>query len=402
MTSGRWQGVARLVWEKIPFFVLSAISCVVTFMVQQKGGAVAALVRISMAGRMENAVVSYARYLAKTFWPDLLANPYPFPEHWAAGLVVVSAALVIGLSVAAVGLGHKLPFVPVGWFWFVGTLIPVIGLVQVGDQPMADRYTYLPLIGIFMIVAWGLAVICANGWLSKWVAGILAVIFLMVCGSRTRNQIGFWQNSGTLFRHTLAVTENNFAACNNLGTWLSKNGQATEAMDCFRRSLQIQSDNPHALYNLGNAFARLGDWDEAIGYYRRALRVTPDQTDILNNLGFALAGQNQFAEAIACFEAALKVNPDSASTHYNLAGVLLWEHRLDEAIQQYREALRITPNDPQISVNLGDALVTQGQTAEAVKSYQQALRLMPGDPRIEAKLQALGAPNAIEKLMPPR
>jgi tetratricopeptide (TPR) repeat protein len=316
--------------------------------------------------------------------------------------VVLSAALVIGLSVAALWLGRKLPFIPVGWFWFVGTLIPVIGLVQVGDQPMADRYTYLPLIGIFMIAAWGLAAMCTNGRLSQSVAGILAVIFLTACGLRTRDQIGFWQNSGTLFRHTLAVTENNFAACNNLGTWLSKNGQVPEAMDWFRRSLQIQPDNPHALYNLGNAFARLGNWDEAIGNYRRALQVTPDQIDILNNLGFALAGQNQFAEAIACFEAALKVNPDSASTHYNLAGVLFWEHRLDEAVQQYREALRITPNDPQISINLGDVLVMQGQTAEAVKSYQQALRLMPGDPKIEAKLQALGAPVSDEKLMPPR
>jgi tetratricopeptide (TPR) repeat protein len=395
-------GSLGLVMEKWPFFLSSVVSGWVTFLMQQKGGAVAALVRIPMAGRVENSVVSYARYLGKTIWPAPLANPYPYPEHWAAGLVAVSAALVIGLSVAAAGLGRKLPFVPVGWFWFVGTLIPVIGLVQVGDQSMADRYTYLPLIGIFMIAAWGLAAMCANGRRSQPVAGILAVIFLTAFGLRTRDQIGFWQNSGTLFRHTLAVTENNFAACNNLGTWLSKNGRVTEAMEWFRRSLQILPDNPHALYNLGNAFARLEDWDEAIVNYRRALQVSPDQADILNNLGFALAGRNQFAEAIACFEAALKVNPDSASTHYNLAGVLFWEHHLEEAIQQYREALRITPEDPQIYVNLGDVLVMQGRTAEAVKSYQEALRLKPGDPKIEAKLQALGAPVAVEKPLPPR
>ena len=394
VASDKWQvtGVARLVWEKIPFFVLSAILCVVTFMVQQKGGAVAALVRITLAGRLENAVVSYARYLGKTFWPALLANPYPYPEHWAAGLVVVSAALVIGLSAAAVGLGRKLPFVPVGWFWFVGTLIPVIGLVQVGDQSMADRYTYLPLIGIFMVVAWGLAGMCANGRLAKSVAGILVVVLLTACGLRTRDQIGFWQNSGTLFRHTLAVTGNNFVACNNLGTWLSKNGQVTEAMDCFRRSLQIQPDNPHALYNLGNAFARLGDWDKAIGNYRRALQVTPDQTDILDNLGFALAGQKQFAEAIACFEAALKVNPDSAIRITTLppscSGNTAWMKPFNIIGRRCASPRMIR----RFSINLGDTLLRLGKPAEAIPCYQAALRLKPDDPGIKAKLQVLGVP----------
>jgi Tfp pilus assembly protein PilF len=382
--------ILRLVWEKVPFFLLSAISCVVTFIAQQKGGAVVTLVRISMTGRMGNTFVAYARYLGKTFWPSPLANPYPYPEHWAAGLVVFSAALVVGLSVVALGLGRKLSFVAVGWFWFVGTLVPVIGLVQVGNQSLADRYTYLPLIGIFMIAAWGLAAMCASWRLPKTVAGILAVVLLTACGLRTRDQIGYWQNSGTLCRHALAVTENNFVACNNLGTWLSKNGEVTRAMDWFRQSLQIKPDNPDALYNLGNAFAKLGDWDEAIGNYRRALRMAPDQADILNNLGFALATKKQFADAIACFEAALKLAPGSASTHNNLATVLFMQQRFDEAVQHYRAALRITPDDPRICVNLGDALVKQGQTAEAVKSYQEALRLKPGDPQITAKLQALG------------
>jgi tetratricopeptide (TPR) repeat protein len=355
---------------------------------------VVTLVKVSLAQRAENTFVAYARYLVKTFWPSSLANPYPYPDHWDGLLVVYAVALIVGLCAVAGLQARRFPFAATGWFWFVGMLVPVIGLVQVGNQSMADRYTYLPLIGIFMIAAWGLAAMCTSWRLPKPVAGILAIVLLTVCGLRTRDQIGYWQNSGTLFRHTLSVTENNFVACNNLGTWLSKNGEVTQAMDWFRQSLQIQPNNPDALYNLGNAFARQGDWDEAIGNYRRALQMAPDQADILNNLGFALATKKQFADAIACFEAALKLNPDSASTHNNLAAVLFNEHRLDEAVQHYRESLRITPDDPRICINLGDTLVRLGKPAEAISCYQTALRFKPGDPQIQAKLQALGVPSS--------
>ena len=382
----------HLMVEKIPFFVLSAISCVVTFIAQQKGGAVVSLVKISLAQRVENTFVAYARYLGKTFWPSPLANPYPYPDHWDGLLVVYAVALMVGLCAVAALQARRFPFAATGWFWFVGTLVPVIGLVQVGNQSLADRYTYLPLIGIFMIAAWGLAAMCAGWRLPKPVTGILAVALLAACGLRTRDQIGYWQNSGTLCRHALAVTENNFVACNNLGTWLSNNGEVIRAMDWFRQSLQIKPDNPDALYNLGNAFAKLGDWDEAVANYRRALQVMPDQADILNNLGFALATKKQFAEAIACFETALKLNPDYADAHNNLATVLFIQKRFDEAVRHFREALLIMPGNPQIYSNLGDALVKQGQIAEAVKNYQAALRLKPGDPKIRAKLQALGAP----------
>jgi Tfp pilus assembly protein PilF len=382
----------RLILEKIPFFVLSAISCVVTFIAQQKGGAIIKLVRISMTDRVENAFVSYTRYLGKTFWPVALGNPYPHPEHWAAGLVVFSAVLVIGLSVAAVWLGRKLPFVPVGWFWFIGTLIPVIGLVQVGNAAMADRYTYLPLIGLFIIFVWGLAETGMSRHVPKTLIAVLTAMVLVVSALRTRNQLSYWQNSETLFRHTLAVTENNYLAYNNLGTWLSKKGQIAEAMDCFHKSLQINPDSSDVLYNLGNAFAKLGKWDEAIANYRHALEITPGQADILDNLGFALAAKRQYAGAITNFEAALKIDPDSTSAHNNLATVLFIQHHYDEAAQHYREALRLTPDDPQIYSNLGDALVQLGQVAEAVKCYQEALRLKPSDERIKTKLRALGAP----------
>jgi Tfp pilus assembly protein PilF len=392
----------QLVVEKIPFFALSAVSCLVTFLVQQKGGALKSLTKYSVSARTGNAFVSYARYLEKTFWPVSLANPYPYVKHWPWEYLLPAVALLAGLCVAAVWLGRKYPFGFTGWFWFVGTLVPVIGLVQVGGQSMSDRYSYLPLVGLFVILAWG-------GWelWSRWRLPqsflVLAVLLLLAAGAwQTRIQVGYWQNTEQLFRHALAVTQNNHMAWNNLGIYLSSQGQVTEAMDCYAKSLQIDPDNSDALYNLGNAFARSGNLDGAMDNYRRALQIAPTRTDILNNLGIALASQKQFTDATACFEKALKLNPDYADAHNNFATVLFIQKRFDEAIRHLREALRLTPDNPQIYSNLGDALMKQGQTAEAVRCYQEALRLKPGDPKIKARLQSLGAPVSIEKLRPPR
>ena len=387
----RAAGGGHLMLEKLPFFVLSAASCVVTFIVQQRGGAVAALVRIPMASRIENAFVSYGRYLEKTFWPENLAVLYPHPIYWSAGPVVFSVMLVIGLSVAAMWLGRKFPFVFTGWFWFVGTLVPVIGLVQVGMQSMADRYTYMPLIGVFVVLVWGLDAIIAGCRAPKsWIIS-LAMISLIAGAFRTRDQLRYWQNDETIFRHALAVTQDNYLAYNNLGTWLSKEGRTPEALDCFEKALRINPDDSAVLYNLGNALVKLGDWDAAIDDYRRALQITPAQSDILDNLGLALAGKKQYAGAITNFEAALKVKPDYADAHNNLATVLFMEHRFDEAAQHYREALRLTPDDPRICANLGDTLVRLGQISEAAKCYQEALRLKPDDTSVAAKLQRLNA-----------
>jgi protein O-mannosyl-transferase len=380
-----------LIFEKIPFFVLSTVSSIITFIVQQKGGAVAALVKYSMVERIENTFVSYARYLGKTVWPDALANPYPHPGHWEPSFVIFSVTLILGLSAIAVLSVRKFPFVFTGWFWFIGTLIPVIGLVQVGNQAMADRYSYLPLTGIFIIFAWGLNEACMNWHLPKPVVVFLGAIILLAAGLQTRNQLVYWQNSGTLFRHTLAVTENNYIAWNDLGTYLSSQGQVPEAMDCFQRSSQINPDNADALYNLGNAFARLGKVDEAIINYRHALEIDPKHADVLANLGFALAAKKQYDEAVACFEQALQLDPDAAEAHNNFATVLFIEHRFAEAAQHYREAVRLAPDNPQMYANLGDALVKLGLSAEAAQNYLTALRLNPDDARTRAKLQVLGA-----------
>jgi len=417
--AGGWS----LVREKGPFLVLSAFACVVTFLVQKKGGAMAPLVNAPVIGRIQNALVSYARYLGKTFWPSPLALPYPLPARWNTGLVICALVLLVGLSVGAMRLGRKHRYVLVGWFWFLGTLLPVIGLVQVGTQSLADRYTYLPLVGIFIVLVWGAGEILAKWPMPEAVAPILTCALLAALAAATRNQLGYWQDSESLFRHTLAVTEGNSVAQDNLGGAFSRKGRMKEAIDCFNealriqpedgrvlchlgtaysklgdsgraayfldKSLRIRPEDPDALYNLGNIYAKAGDWDRAITNYRHALQLAPDQTDVLNNLGFALAARKQLSEAIATFERALKLDGDYADAHNNLATVLFMQERFDEAVHHYREAIRITPENPQIQANLGDAMVKEGRFVEAVQSYRAALQLSPDDARIQAKLQAL-------------
>jgi tetratricopeptide (TPR) repeat protein len=384
--------ILHLVWEKIPFFLLSAVSCWVTFLVQQKVGAVVALTRFSLSARIGNAFVSYARYLEKTFWPVSLANPYPYVEHWPWKCILPAVALFVGLCAGAVWLRRKFPFGFTGWFWFVGTLVPVIGLVQVGGQSMSDRYGYVPLIGLFMVLVWGGGELWSRRCLPQPFL-VLAVLLLLAAGAwQTRIQVGYWQNTEMLFRHALAVTENNYTACVNLGTCLSARGDVQGAVNCYDQALRMNPSDPSVLYDLGNGFAKLGMWDEAIPNYRKALEITPNQADILDNLGFALAAKMQYVEAIANFEAALKIDPDSTAAHNNLATVLFREQRFGEAAQHFREALRITPDNPRICVNLGDTLIRLGKPAEAIPCYQEALRLNPGDTKIKAKLQELGAP----------
>jgi Tfp pilus assembly protein PilF len=384
--------ISHLLFEKIPFFALSVISCVVTFVAQQKGGAVIALTRFSVPDRIGNAFVSYARYLGKTFWPEPLAIPYPHPGHWELSLVVCSVTLVIGLSVVVILFARRFPFAFTGWFWFLGTLVPVIGLVQVGDAAMADRYTYMSLTGMFVIFAWGMNEVFSIWHLPKQAPVFFTAIILFAAGFQTRSQLAYWQDSGTLFSHTLAVTKNNYIACNNLGTCLSVQGEVTEAVACFQKSLEIKPDNPDTFYNLGNALMKLGDSGDAIDDYHRALQLDSSRADLLNNLGLALASQKKIAEATACFESALKLDPDYADAHNNLATILFIGHRFAEAAQHYREALRLSPDDPQIHANLGDALVKLGEIPEAIQNYNAALSLTPDDARIRAKLQALGVP----------
>ena len=422
--------------EKLPFVMLASASSVVTFIVQRKGGAVSA--SISLGARISNALVSYARYLGKTFWPFDLSVLYPHPGQWPAGAVLGAGLLLIALTIAAVVFarngGRKMdagvwprPWLLVGWLWFVGMLVPAIGLIQVGIQSMADRYTYLPLIGIFIILAWETGEV-----FESWGSGVSgeahainafsvsAIVILLACGIRTAHQTTYWRSSESLFRHATRVTTKNYLAYNNLGYYLSNRGKIEEAMENYRRALEINPDYEDARNNLGyalagqkkyaeaigqyqialrikpshvevhnnlgNALSEIGHVDEAIEHYRFVLAHQPDHADAHNNLGIALAMQGKLDEAIPHFEAAIRYKKDYASAHSNLGNAFAAQHKLDDAIREYQIALRLKPDDPQAHNNFGNVLAEQGKLADAIPEYEQALRLNADNPEAHFNL----------------
>ena len=376
---GRFQrsGIWRLVREKIPFFALAAAMSVVTFLVQQHGGAMSAGDHIPFGARCGNAMVSYWGYLEKIFWPADLAVFYPYPGYWPPTRVLLAGAAILGVSGLLFVRWRRQPFLLMGWLWFAGTLVPVIGLVQVGEQAMADRYTYLPSLGILILMVWG-----AGDLTRRWrpparslsVAGLAAVALCLVL---TRQQLGCWRDSETLFRHALAVTKNNYIALNNLGTTLSDQGEIDEAIRQFQEAIRLRPNNGAAHNNLGAAFGRKGMAVEAIGQYREAIRLKPNNVTTRCNLGIVLFESGQFELAISQYQAALHLKPDDADIHYNLGAVLAANGQVDSAIQHFQEAIRLRPDYAEARYNLALALNLKGRVDEAIVQYQAALRLKP-------------------------
>jgi len=414
----RWQrGAAGLFLEKIPFFVLAAASSVVTFLVQRHGGAVAALAGVPVGARVGNAFISYVRYLAKIFWPARLSPLYPHPGYWPWWEVAGAVALLAAVSAWVIRRARPQPYLAVGWFWFVVMLAPAIGLVQVGIQSMADRYTYVASVGVFLMLAWG-----ANEWIEKqrWILGVAAVLALGACAVLTPRQVAFWRTSETLFQHAVEVTDNNYLAYNNLGFDLSNRGEAERAMTYFQKSLAINSNYDEARNNLGYSLAALGRYQEATNEYIKALSLNPRLTEAHNNLGIALgrlgltdagiheyqialeedprhagarnnygvalAMQGKLDEAIAQFRLALASQEDYFSAHSDLGNALALKGDLEGAISQYYYCLKANPKDPQVHNNMGNVLAQQGKLAEAAAQYQMALNLKGDNPQAHFNL----------------
>jgi protein O-mannosyl-transferase len=410
--------ILRLVAEKVPFLLLAAASSVITFVVQRKGGAVST--SLSLGGRIANALVSYVRYIGKTIWPLDLSILYPHPGHWPAWQVIASAALLLAICVAVLLLARKRPYLVVGWLWFCGMLVPAIGLIQVGIQSMADRYTYLPLIGLFIMLIWGIDELVPDRPWRAPALGVAAVLMLVACALLTVRQVQFWRDSEALFVHAVRATRNNYLAYNNLGFFLSGQGKTAEAMENYRQSLKINPAYEDALNNMGYALAGQKKFAEAIPYYEAALRIRPNQAEVHNNLGnalsevgkideaiqqylivlaqkpdhadahnnlgIALAMKGKLNEAVPHFQAAIRSKPTYAGAHSNLGNAFAVQHRLDDAIKEYKEALRLKPQDPQAHNNLGNALAEQGNVAEAIEHYREALRLNTDNPEAHFNL----------------
>jgi Flp pilus assembly protein TadD len=388
------RSAGRLVTEKIPFFVLAVVASVVTFMVQQRGGAVMAAETLPLSVRGGNALISYCRYLGKLFRPTDLAVFYPHPGSWPLESVLLAGGLIAGLSVLLFVKRRGYPFLLMGWLWYLGTLVPVIGLIQVGDQSMADRYSYLPLIGVLVLAVWGVCEL-TRGWhypvFALPVAGSMAIV---LCMALTRQQLGYWKDSETLFRHALAVTEKNQVAYNNLGSALDEKGQTDEAIRLYEKALRLKPDDATAHTNLGIALARKGQTDEAIRQYQEALRLKPDYAEPHYSLGNLLARAGQIDEAMREYQEAVRLKSDYAAAHNNLGFALVRKGQLDEAIRQYREAIRLKPDYAGAHYNLGFVLLKLGQTDEAIRQFQEALRLKPDYAEAQNSLaRALGMKN---------
>jgi protein O-mannosyl-transferase len=369
-----------LLIEKLPFCILAALVSVVTFVVQQGGGAVAAVEHLPLGARVENALISYGRYLGKLFWPTELAIYYPHPGRWPLEKVLLAGGLLLGLSVLFFRQRRRAPFLLMGWLWFLGALVPVIGLVQVGDQAMADRYTYLPSLGVLILVVWGACELTRH-WRYQVLAWSVAVgVAVVFCLALTRQQIGYWRDSEALFRHAVEVTQNNEFAHNNLGVALDRNAHLDEAIRQFQEAVRLQPSHSVSHYNLGIALDKKGQMAEAIHQFQEAIRLRPAYAEAHYNLGIALGRKGQMDQAIRQYEEAIRLKPAYAEAHNDLGIALGRKGQMDLAIRQFQEAVRLRPAYAEAHFNLGLALGLRGQSAEAIRYFEEALKAKPDYP----------------------
>ena len=367
----------RLVIEKIPFFIITAGVSIATFLAQKSGGAMDALTKLPLGARIENALVSYSRYLGKLFWPADLAVFYPHPGHWPMTHVLMAGGLVFGLTVLCLLKWRSQPWWLMGWLWFAGTLVPVIGLVQAGEQSMADRYMYLPSLGIFIAVVWGGYQM--TQWWSYARATFTAVAFFVIlsCLEVTRQQVGYWEDTETLFRHALRSTGHSHVAQNNLACELFNLGRYDEAVPHFQEAIHFKPDYTIAHINLGNALLKQGRIDEARDQFGEALRVVPDNAQARNNLNIALEAKAEMARLGQQKPEALSPKRNSAQGLKCIGYVLIQRGVIDEAIIHLRLAIRQDPQLAEAHGYLGVALLKKGLNSEALGQLQEAVRLDP-------------------------
>jgi len=402
----------RLIVEKIPLLALSFALCVATVLIERTD--IQPIEMYPLHLRIGNALISYVTYLGQMIYPAGLAVLYPYPTQGQPVWDIILAILVLAsISAGIFFWRRKYPYLLVGWLWYLIMLVPVIGLIQVGLQARADRHTYLPQIGLYVLLTWAATDLCA-GWRHRRVllggGSTIILIALFFCAHK---QTSYWKDSESLWTHTLACTSDNavahytfgdalsekgnvneaiaqyrmalqinpnsnyLKAYNNLGLALFQKGDVNEAIAQYQMALQINPDSPEAHYNLGNALIKKGNVDEAIAHFQKALQINPDSADAQYNLGNALIRKGNVDEAIAHFEMALQINPDNADAHYNLGTALLLKHSVDEAIAHFQKALQINPNFAEAQNNLANALLQKGNLDEAIAHFEMALQINP-------------------------
>jgi Flp pilus assembly protein TadD len=394
--------VATKLWpllrEKLPLFALVAASAVITTIAQSHAGGVRTFTEFPVALRLSNALVSYGKYLLRAFWPNDLAVFYPLP---AAGIpawqIIGTALLLIGITGFCLFQRKIRPYLIVGWLWFLGTLVPVIGLVQVGGQTMADRYFYIPSIGLFIALVFGLADIAERRRVAPWLSAAMADVVLLVLATLTNAQIHRWTDSFTLFKHALTVAPPSVAIEDSLGYAMQRSGRLDEAAAHFEKALQIRPDDYVSLLYMGVARFYQGRVPEAIEYAQAAIRSQADAPKAHNLLGMALLNQNRNEAALDELRRAVELAPEDTDIRNDLGLVLARLGRIPEAIDELHEALRLNPNSAEAHANLGSILLTSGKPRESIPEFEAALRLDP-----EFKAAADGLRQAQAQLSPQR
>jgi len=370
--------LCRLIVEKIPLFVLTVASCVITFIAQQNIGATKSLKGLPVSIAVKNAVVSYLGYIDKMVYPKHLAVLYPHPvSNLSTSQALIPFVILVAVTVYIIYIAKQHRYLLVGWFWYLGTLVPVIGLVQVGVQAMADRYTYLPSVGFFIMVAFGAAELSATRCFRKKNLAITAAIVLTILLFCTRVQLRHWQNSFALFTHTLKVTENNFVMHQHLGNELYTMGHPNEAVKHFDRALQINPKYHKARNNKGVMLFTLGRFEEAAVCFNKILELKPDFQEAHSNLGMALYKLDSIDEAIEHWKQAVQLNPTDERLYFNLGSAFTKKNQFDEATNYFNKALRMKPNWPELHYNLGLVYYRQGKLNLATEQSAYALRLKP-------------------------
>ena len=365
-----------LLLEKVPLLILSTASSLITWIAQAAGNSILTFETLSLKVRIINAFVAYLRYIGKILWASDLAIFYPHPVNtltiWQGA---VSALSLLIITAFILMYSVRSPFLLLGWFWFMGTLVPVIGLVQVGSQAMADRYAYLPAIGIYVLVVWGTSKLLADIPFRKPLLAFTTSTFLLCLSIATWIQLGHWQDSETIFRHTIAVTKRNYVAHFNLGTALFAEDKVDEAVGEYTKALKIWPSYPDAHNNIGVALHRQGHMEEAITHYEETLRTKPKHITAHLNMAQALVGIGKLDEALVHCSEAILIDPTYGAA-YNIMGIIMAKlNKMDKAVEYLSSAIDLCRKCYEPYNNLGRVLTLQGKFDKAIEHLQKAIEL---------------------------
>ena len=420
-----------LLWEKVPLLALAGGVSLLTLVSQQQGHAVRSLTSLPLGLRVANATLTYLVYMRRMFWPAKLAVYYPYSHILPASQVFAAAAVLAGITFLAVRWFRPYPYFAAGWFWYLGTLVPVIGLVQVGGQSSADRYTYLPTVGLTIILAWGALDLLKRYPQATKAIAVTGAAGVAICLVLTGIQVSYWANSGSLFQHAVDVTTGNYIADNNLAdyyltqmrneeargpvlealrlnpyypeahvnlaTILRRTGQMGESEHQYQEAIRLQPINAGAHAGYGALLLQEGRAGEAVGEFARVVELQPEDADGRYNLGRVLVAVGRFDQGVAQLREAIRLRPDYAEAHHSLAVALAGRGRLNEALVEFEAEALLKPQDAGVHNNLGMLLASVGRMDEAIAEYSWALRVQPNSEAARKGLEAAKARKAIQR-----